>query len=81
MKLELEIVKFFVHLESKNISISGHTNKYLIQKYYEHLGLCENQSLEHWFSGLATKKYPVYTDTNNAVKKARNYELKWQRET
>ena len=81
MRFELKIVKFFNYLESENVSISGHTNKYLIEKYYNYIGFRKESTMEEWFKGLATNKYPTHNILRNAIKKARNYELKWRRNT
>ena len=79
MRLELKIVKFFKELESQNIIISKHTNRYLIEKYYNYLGFNDESSMNDWFRNLANKKYPLYSSTEKAVKSVRNYELRWRR--
>lgn len=78
MRLELKIVKFFKEIE-KTIDISKHTNKYLIEKYYNHIGFNDDTPLNLWFINVATKKYPVFSAVEEAVKRARTYELRWRR--
>ena len=79
MKLELQIVEFFKHLNELNVDISKKTNKSLIEEYYKHIGFTQDSSLTDWFSGLADKRYRPYSEVEQAIKTARNYELKWKR--
>ena len=80
MRLETKIVKFFNVLETQDITISKHTNRYLIKEYYNFIGFNDESSMNDWFRGLASNKYPVYSATEQAVKRARNYELRWRRD-
>ena len=79
MKLELQIVEFFKHLNELNVDISKKTNKSLIEEYYKNIGFTQDSSLTDWFSGLADKRYRPYNQVEKAIKTARNYELKWKR--
>ena len=79
MKLELKIVEFFKHLEELDLDISTKTSKSLIEEYYNHIGFNEKSSLTDWFRGLAEERYKPYTTVESALKKARNYELRWRR--
>lgn len=79
MRLELKIIKFFNHLETKKVSISNHTNKYLVNKYYEYIGFTKEKTMNEWFIELASNKYKPYTEVLSAIKRARNYEQRWKR--
>ena len=79
MKIELQIVEFFKHLNELDIDVSQKTNKSLIEEYYNHIGFKKDSTLTNWFEGLASKRYKPYSEIEQAVKTARNYELKWKR--
>jgi len=80
MTMVEKLVNFLTEREAQNYEIKNASSTLLVRSYYEHLGITDETTLNDWFIGLATKKYPHFATITRAIRKARELTPRWQKD-
>jgi hypothetical protein len=75
-----KLITFLEERERNNFEIKNASSIFLVQSYYKSLGLDGKTTVNDWFIGLATKKYPHYSSVTRAIRKARELNPRWKKD-
>ena len=69
----------FLDIQQATIDISETSNTVIINKYYQSIGVTDTTTMNEWFEGIISHKYPAYTSVSRAIRKTRELNPQWQK--
>ena len=79
-KLTNKLIAFMSDAESRGVNPKDYSGVFILQRYYEYIGMEPDLPVGEWFSNITKRKYPAFASITRAIRKARELNPQWRKD-